>query len=403
VRLALVDASPRSRLYPIALLKIGAWRRNEGDECELFLGRLPAPGLFDEIWLSTRFTYHVPFALGLVREAKKRASRVWVGGISATLMPEHFEREGVEVHRGLLAEAEDVVPDYSLLEELPDYCITYTSRGCVRRCGFCMVSRLEPEYRHRPDWERDLHANTRAIMFYDNNWLAKSHFELDQDVRTIRRLVEERRIREVDFNQGLDARLMNEQIADLLEGLPIRPVRFAFDGMQEDGYYQRAIELMAARGCRSFVSYVLYNFNDTAEDLYYRLRESVRLEEELGAIYGVRVSVSSFPMRFQPILQVDRRRAFIGPHWTERRRRGVMTIVSRHGKGDGIVSMRGGSIMTPMQEFEFWFGEDQEAFLKLLDYPRLDQLMARKKGYLRTRRAQHVTPDQWEPEMRMDG
>jgi len=93
VRIALVDGSPKKSvtLYPLPLLKIGAWRQSLGDECRLFSSQLPGPGDFDEIWITTRFTYDVPFAAAMVREARSRAAVVKVGGISATLLPEHFE------------------------------------------------------------------------------------------------------------------------------------------------------------------------------------------------------------------------------------------------------------------------------------------------------------------------
>ena len=306
---------PKAKLYPLALLKLGAWQKAVGNECELFEDTLPTAGAFDEIWLTTLFTFDIPHALGIVREAKNRAGRVWVGGVSATLLPEHFEREGVEVHRGLVPEAEAFAPDYSLLGAKPQYSISHTSRGCVRKCKFCMVHRLEPEFVNRTDWERDLVPGVGKVLFYDNNWLAKKPDDLAADVAKLRGLVSAEHITKIDFNQGLDARLMTEDIADLLAGLPIRPIRFAFDGMQEDGHYQRAIEMMAARGFREFRTYVLYNFKDTPQDFYYRLRESARLAQDL------KISVQSFPMRYQPILLIDGGREYTGKHWTSKKKK----------------------------------------------------------------------------------
>ena len=79
-------------------------------------------------------------------------------------------------------------------------------------------------------------------------------------------------INEIDFNQAIDCRLFTDEIADLIQGLPITPLRFAFDGLHEDGFFQRAIEKVAKRGFWQIVNYVLYNFNDTPEDFYYRIR-----------------------------------------------------------------------------------------------------------------------------------
>ena len=377
MRIALIDGSPKKkgRLYPLPLLKIGAWRKDKGDEVVLFMGELPAAGEFDEIWITTRFTFEIPFAVGLVREAKNRAKRVLVGGISATLLPEYFENEGVEVHKGLLPDAEHYAPDYSILGYEPKYSITHTSRGCIRKCGFCMVPRLEPEFTNEPGWDKSFYPGATDILFYDNNWLAKPMDELRADVEKMKKLIADGRITSMDFNQGLDARLVTDEIADLLEGLPIKPIRFAFDGMHEDGFYQDAVRMMVDYGFKEFMSYVLYNFTDTPEDFYYRLKETVKLQVETG------VSVASFPMRYQPILDIDTNREYIGEHWTQQMRKNFIVIRGPHSAAAGTVST------TSMEEFEYWFGKDGDNFIKLLTYSKLRELVKKKTGSLRMERA----------------
>jgi len=383
MRIALVDGSPISNVYPLPLLKLGAWQKAEGNTCKLFYdGKLPEAGEFDEIWVTTRFTYDVLFARKVIHEATKRAGRVWIGGISASLLPHYFKNLDADIHVGLLLEAERFSPDYSLLDEPPEYSITHTSRGCIRKCKFCMVPKLEPEFSHREDWERDLAPEATRVLFYDNNWLAKAPEDFAADIEKLRNLVAEKRITNIDFNQGLDARLLTDEIADMLEGLPISPVRFAFDGMQEDGHYQRAVGMMADRGFRKFMTYVLYNFTDTPQDFYYRLRESVRLSAER------RIEVSSYPMRFQPILEADRGRAYVGKHWTKQKKKAFSAIRSRHSLFGQISFTSHGGILKPMEEFEYWFGKDAEEFVRLLSYPKIIELMKRRKGALRMMRAQ---------------
>lgn len=379
MRIALVNSMPlgkrAKRLYPLALLKIGAWRKSLGDECEIFEATLPQPGEFDEIWITTVFTYHIPYALGLVKEAKKRADTVRVGGTAASLMPDNFERAGAIVHKGLLPDAEKFSPDYSLLKSTPTYSITHTSRGCIRKCKFCMVRTLEPEFKNRPNWKQDLYPGAPTILFYDNNWLAKDKSAFMQDVKELHNVVKTMGITNIDFNQGLDARLMTEKIADALAGLPMRYVRFAFDGKQEDGYYQKAVRMMAARGFYKFTSYVLYNFMDTPEDFYYRLRTSVELTEELHA------DVFSFPMRYQPIMEIDPKRAHVGKHWSSAALKGFASLRSAHSFG-GTISPR------TLEQFEYWFGKDAAEFIKTINYPRVRELAQKRKGNLRIKRAQ---------------
>ena len=373
MRVALVDPVPTNKVYSVALLKLGAMLKGDGHECQLYSGRLPKAGEFDAIWMTTLFTYDIPKELGVALEAQKRAPEVRVGGVAATLLPHLFEDHGLDVHRGLISEAEACAPDYGLLSERPDYSVTHTSRGCVRKCGFCMVSKLEPAFESR-DWERDLCPGAERVLFYDNNWLAKAFDAWLADVQIIKKLVKDGRIREMDFNQGLDCRLLTDDHVDALRGVPIRPVRFAFDGMQENGHFQQAVERMVKAGHRDFGAYALYNFKDTPEDFYYRLRECARLTEDLN------VSVQAFPMRYQPILDIDGGRHYVGQHWTEAQRAGFMSILSLHSRC-GQMSAKA------MWEFEYWFGKTGEEFAALLAYPQIRERAQRRKAALRLTRA----------------
>ena len=371
MRIAIVDTMRKPKVYSIASLKLGAWRRSLGDMVELFVSDLPEAGAFDEIWLSTLFTFNMARDLGLVKEALDRCSKVRAGGVSASLLTEYYEKAGAVVHVGLMPPAELCAPDYSLLPEEPDYSITHTTRGCVRKCKFCMVPKLEPEFISR-SWVGDIHPRAGRILFYDNNWLAKDFEDLRADVKQIVQLQMTGGIQSVDFNQALDCRLLTEKIADLLQGVPIKPLRFAFDGMHEDGHYQRAIRRMVDRGFTSFVSYVLYNYMDKPADFYYRLRESVELGEELG------VDVDSFPMRYQPILEVDKGRDYIGKHWTPTTKKGFMTVLN--------MNYITGVINSDREEFVYWWGNSSEEFERLLNYPKLNHLVRCKKGALRAER-----------------
>lgn len=379
MRVALIESTPDAKVYPIALLKIGAMLKQMGHECELFRNNLPRAGDFDEIWVTTVFTFDIKHALGIVREAKLRAPVVQVGGISASLLPERFESEGVDVHRGLLLPAEEVIPDYSLLKQAPKYSICYASRGCVRACKFCMVSKLEPVFKEILHWESWLHPETTEVHFFDNNWLAKSEISWEADVTKLHEFVASKRITSIEFRQGLDARLMTEDRAKRIQGLPIRPIRFAFDGMHEDGPFQKAIEICAAHGFREFSSYVLYNYKDKPQDFYYRMKTCALLSRRLKII------CKSFPTRFQPIEEADEGRKYIGKHWTKKTR-GTFQAIRSVGFPGGVVSP------SSVGEFEYWFGKDEDEFVRLLNYPRIKELLAGKVGRLRTMRFEGKRP-----------
>lgn len=381
MRIALVDTVRRPQVYSIALLKLGAWRRSLGDECQYFSNALPAAGEFDAIWLTTVFTFEIKHSLTLAIEATKRAKKVKVGGVAASLMPREFERHGITVHRGLMKGAERVAPDYSLLPDAPTYSVAHTSRGCVRRCGFCMVWRVEPDFSPVARWETHLAPGAKRVLFYDNNWLAKPRKVWEEDVAKIKRLAEEGTIASVDFNQALDCRLLTEKKAALLKGVPFSPVRFAFDTMEEDGHFQDAVERMVrVCGSRVFVNYVLYNGDDSPRDLYYRLREGVRLSSELGA------NVKSFPMKFAPVLDPIAQRTHVGRRWTREQLCGFRAIIASAGARTGLVACVGGHL-APLEEFSYWYGKDADEFVHLLSYPKIKQLCSRKLAKLRDDRA----------------
>ena len=103
------------------------------------------------------------------------------------------------------------------------------------------------------------------------------------------------RLRFVDFNQGVDARLFNEEIVSLLAQIPVRPLRIAFDDVKTESFYTKALRLSVNYGMKDFSNYLLYNFKDHPIDLYHRMRINVQLCEDLN------ISIYSFPMKYHPI------------------------------------------------------------------------------------------------------
>jgi hypothetical protein len=168
---------------------------------------------------------------------------------------------------------------------------TRTTVGCVRRCAFCAVPRIEPEFKELDGWD------PKPIVV-DNNFLASSKKHFDVAIDKLKKLDS------VDFNQGLDARLLTKHHADRLAECNIH-ARLAFDHTGTEREYLHAVELLVGAGIpkRNMSTYVLIGFNDNPEDALYRLE----LVRSLG--------VSPNPMRYQP-LNVKKRNAYIAPHWT---------------------------------------------------------------------------------------
>ncbi len=161
--------------------------------------------------------------------------------------------------------------------------------------------------------------------------------------------------RHVDFNQGIDARLITDANMEKLAQIPVRPVRIAFDHWNLHDVYENAVRTAVRHGHTNLSNYILYNFEDQPVELYLRLKLNLDLCEELGA------SIYSFPMKYHPIDDPEyfSNRDFIGKHWNRKFIRSVQAVLnSTKGKiGRGI------------DFFEEAFGRDVDEFIKILWMP----------------------------------
>ncbi len=261
---------------------------------------MPAKKTPHRILITSLFTYSwgpVHSAADYYRELYPRA-KIILGGIYATLMPEHAALTGAEVQPGLHMDAEGYIPDYTLV---PDWnsSIMFGTRGCVRKCAFCAVPRLEGKTWGPAQGIKDLvwEGHEKAIL-WDNNILAVENWrdvvaelrELDVDV---------------DFNQGLDARFVTDEVAEALAGLKLYPVRMAYDIPNERKALERAIPSLERAGFRrrNMMVYTLFNFTDTPEDFLQRVIDLLS--------WGV----VSYPMRYEPLSSLVKNK-YVSPHWT---------------------------------------------------------------------------------------
>ena len=309
--------------YPsLGLMKISTWHKKKGDDVMLIKDTphnstldlfernekcyKKLKGHYDIIYITSLFTYQAHYVIESVKYYRNRFPKtlIKVGGIMATLMPEYIkEKSGIESHIGLLRGAENCSPDYSWYPNL-SYSISFTTRGCPRNCPFCAVRKHEPEFKVKENWPEDIDITKQRIIFWDNNWLASPNFEKD-----VKRLMNFRKIgiTQVDFNQGLDCRLLDEDKVKLLSLIKINPLRFAFDNCSEDGHIQKAIQLAQKYGFKDIRVYVLYNFednNDTPEYFYYRINEVNKLE------------ALAYPMRYRPINSTNGQ--YISDEWDKK-------------------------------------------------------------------------------------
>jgi len=367
----LLEPGYRSKFPPIGLMKIAAYHKSRGDNVRFAKGKLPAGHpikKWDRVYVTTLFTFEWQRTVNTVHYAKTLVDspdRVTVGGIAASLMPGEYEREtGIKPLCGLLTDSsmlgyddrvniDRLVPDYSILDHTPyryrfenGYFLTAT-RGCGMNCGFCAVQTLEPEYCDyipiipRVEEIRRLYGEKKNLYLLDNNvLLSRSLPKIIEDIEALgfhrgatwtNPKTGKQNMRSVDFNQGLDMNLMNEETMSLLGRIALKPFHIAFDHISDTERYKNAIGLAAKHDILNSCSYLLYSTPgyigkgkhrdaDTPRDLYERCRVNVELKKQINrqrAAAGKRdINPFSFPIRYMPLDAKDR--SYIGPHWNRK-------------------------------------------------------------------------------------
>lgn len=334
---------------PLGLMKLATFHKNRGDEVVFTRGynkelaplhpELFSPDLlWDRVYIATLFTFNWGKTVETIhayREALGCTSKkIFVGGIMASIMPDELDQE-TEIYpvvgilnspRQIKLDGDEDIdmlpPDYDILEKelyaINDTYYGYTTRGCTNKCVWCGVPSIEPVYCDYIDIKpviiemRQRYGDKAKLKLMDNNVLASPRLE-----KIVDDLVElgygkgtytetmPRKFRVVDFNQGLDASHINEKTLELVSRLNIRPLRVAFDRIQECEIYETALRLAHRYGFREFSNYMLFGCNDSPRDLYDRLMVNIRLNEEWAEAEGATGKSSgviySYPMRFAPI------------------------------------------------------------------------------------------------------
>lgn len=380
----LIEPGYKNKYPPLGLMKIAQYHgpRGKGDRVHFIKGedKSAFQKAWDRVYVTTLFSFEYPkiaqtidFAL---KVANGQSDKVFVGGIAASLMHERFLKErrwhGIRFIKGLLSGApavalqldsfseelyaddihgrpiEDMVPDYSILDQVDyqypvrDAYFAYTSRGCIRKCHFCGVPKLEGDQRDTESLTglvRAIEADygpKKDLILMDNNVVASPRFkEIIAEIRDLgftpgakiqrpgMRAPVQRR---VDFNQGVDARILCKDKMYLreLSSICLKPLRIAFDHWGLKKPYEQAVRYAAEFNLTELSNYMLYNFHDSPTDLFARMRLNVTLNEELG------VRVWSFPMRYQPTDRPDR--GHVGENWSRYQLRSMQIILqATHG------------------------------------------------------------------------
>jgi hypothetical protein len=382
----LVEPDYRSKFPPLGLMKLSTYHKENGDNVTFVRGKNPdlRSVSWHRIYISSLFTWELPRTLKTIkyyRSAVNNLKDIVVGGPGVTLLPQYIRNQtDVTIIEGLLDRPNmlgigskaiaKLTPDYSIIDDIPDYeyypsdaYFTKITKGCIRTCEFCAVPILEKEFGFLQDLKRQINNVNRRygekqnLIVMDNNILGidrihsifrdigKAGFEAGAKRNGKRRYV--------DFNQGLDARLISKDpsLADGLASISASPIRLAFDFIGLERLYRNAIVILTKHGFSEFTNYMLFNFKDTPEELYRRIWINAELNSELG------IRITGFPMRFIPMDDV--KRGYIAEQWKWRYLRGIQCV---------LLATRG--LISPNPKFiRAAFGNSFEEFLEILSMP----------------------------------
>lgn len=241
MRIGLIDVDGHNGFPNLALMHISAWHKAQWDTVEWWDGFIH----YDRVYKSKVFTF-TPDINTVID-----ADEIVTGGT------------GYRDYGSLAPEIEAVFPDYSIYPHFKQ-AIGFLTRGCIRDCPWCIVPRKEGRICPASTWEKIKRPDSREIIFLDNNVLACSH-GLEQIERMGHAQIW------VDFNQGLDARLITPETAGLLAKLRwIEYVRLSCDTSSMLPIIQQAVEYLREAGIAKsrFWSYALVQ---DVEEAYQRV------------------------------------------------------------------------------------------------------------------------------------
>ena len=257
VKIGLVDVDGHN--FPnLALMRISAWHKAQGDQVEWWLGDL--------------FHYDVVYKSKVFSDAYTEdisdpinADYVYKGGTGYAISL----KDGVEVFDNnicgeLPADIETMKPDYSIYPEY-DFAIAMTTRGCPRGCPFCVVGKKEGRYSRKVADVSDFYDGQKRIeVLVPNITACKDRFDLyEQYIDTKANIC---------FNQGLDVRLITDKDIDYLNRMKIKELHFAWDNPKDDltdkfkmfseGWHRSKEHIMV---------FCLVNFGSTIEEDLHRI------------------------------------------------------------------------------------------------------------------------------------
>lgn len=221
MRVGLIDVDGHN--FPnLPLMKLSAWHKSKGDYVEWYE---PFAGLcdeYDKVYMSKVFSFTKDYEYPIYAKEVVRGGSGYCIELVNGREVFHKERD-----KDLPAEIEHIYPDYTLYpDKTKDTAYGFMSRGCPRGCDFCHVKAKEGGCSVKVADLREFWDCQKHIELLDPNTLACADWK---DI--LQQLIESKA--RVNFNQGLDIRMMTEEKAKLLSLIKLDGIHFAWDRYED--------------------------------------------------------------------------------------------------------------------------------------------------------------------------
>ena len=267
-KIGLIDVDGGKTFPNLALMKISAWHKAHGDEVSWYN---PFDGWYDDVYLSKVFSFTPDYDLVINADHIHRGGTGYCIELADGREAYHKERD-----YELPYEVEHIFPDYSLYPHLTkDTAFGFLTRGCPRGCSFCIVGKKEGRCSRKVADLSEFWNGQKKIVLCDPNILACPDWKgLLTQLRDSHA--------QVDFNQGLDIRMMTKEKIDLLNQIKTPEIHFAWDRYEDKDAVLPKLKLFSENTAiskknieHSAIVYTLVNFDST-------------LEQDLERIYTLR-------------------------------------------------------------------------------------------------------------------
>lgn len=264
MKIGLIDVD--SHNFPnLPLMKLSAYHKKNGDIVEWYS---PIDGIYDIVYISKIFSFTQDYIYPI------NAKKIIKGGSGYCIEL----KKGKEIYNkkndhNLPYEIEHIYPDYSLY---PQYCENTAygrlTLGCPRQCSFCHTGVKDGICSNKVANLKEFWNGQKNIVLIDQNILACKDWK-----ELIIQLKESKSY--IDFNGGLDIRMMTEEKAILLNELKVKQWHFAWDKYQDKKYILPKFKLFSKYNKlkeRNNIVYVLVNYDTTIDqdlERIYTLRE----------------------------------------------------------------------------------------------------------------------------------